>query len=342
MNPFQRRTLGRRGPRVTQLGFGAAPIGELYQRIPDDEACATVRAAYRAGVRYFDTAPLYGFGLSEHRTGFALRCYPRDSYVLSTKVGRALQPRVQEFDRDIWAGGLPFAPRFDYGYDAILRQFEDSLQRLGLDRVDTLAIHDLDRIHHGSEEELEAHFGELERSGLRALEQLRGEGVISAYGAGINQIRFCRRFLERTDLDFFLIAGRYTLLDQSALEEVLPACLERGVTVTAAAPFNSGVLATGPSAGARFDYQPAPPEILEKAARMRSICGEFEVPLAAAALQFPLAHPAVCSVIPGAVSAAEVEENVRLTKVEIAEDLWSRLKQEGLLPRAVPTPRPSA
>ncbi len=338
MDPLQTRTLGRRGLRVTVLGFGAAPIGDLYEQVSDDQALAAVRAAYEAGVRYFDTAPLYGYGLSEHRTGFALRQYPRDSYVLSTKVGRTLQPRIREFDRGMWAGGLNFAPRFDYGRDGILRQVEDSLQRLGLDRIDTLAIHDLDRIHHATEAELESHFRDLERSGLRALEQLREEGVISAYGAGINQLRFCRRFLERADVDFLLIAGRYTLLEQPAFEEVLPACVERGVTVTVAGPFNSGILATGPVPGAKYDYEPAPVEILERVGRIQRTCGELGVPLAAAALQFPLAHPAVSSVIPGAISVAEVEQNAGLMKVEIPGELWRRLKEEGLLSERVPTP----
>ncbi len=338
MNPFQTRVLGRRGLHVTLLGFGAAPIGELYQRVSDDEGCATVRAAYEAGVRYFDTAPFYGFGLSEHRTGFALRQYPRDSYVLSTKVGRALQPRIHEFDHGIWAGGLNFAPQFDYTYDGFMRQVEDSLQRLGLDRIDTLAIHDLDRLHHESEAELENRFQELEGSGLRALRKLRDEGVISAYGAGINQIRFCRRFIEKADIDFFLIAGRYTLLNQSALSEVMPICLERGITVTVAAPYNSGILVTGPVPGAKYDYQQAPPEILQKVGHIQSICGEFSVPLAAAALQFPIAHPAVSSVIPGAASPGEVERNGDLMAIEIPGDLWRRLKDEGLLSAEVPTP----
>lgn len=338
MNAFPSRVFGRRGLHVTTLGFGAAPIGELYQRISDDQACATVRTAYESGARYFDTAPFYGYGLSEHRTGFALRQYPRDSYALSTKVGRALQPRVHEFDHGMWAGGLNFAPRFDYTYDGFMRQVEDSLQRLGLERVDALAIHDLDRTHHDSEADLDACFRELEQSGLRALRKLRDENVISAYGAGINQIRFCRRFFERSDVDFFLIAGRYTLLNQEALDEVLPTCLERGITVTVAAPYNSGILATGPDVGAKYDYQPAPPAMLQRATRIQSICDEFGVPMAAVALQFPLAHPAVSSVIPGAASPSEARENARLMAIEIPGDVWERLKAEGILARNVPTP----
>lgn len=338
MNPFETRVLGRRDLRVTLLGFGAAPIGELYQRMSDDQACETVRAAYETGVRYFDTAPLYGFGLSEHRVGFALRQYPRDTFVLSTKVGRTLRPRVHEFDRDIWAGGLDFAPRYDYTYDGFMRQLEDSLQRLGTDRVDTLAIHDLDRIHHDSEAGLERRFQELESSGLRALHELRDQGVISAYGAGINQIRFCRRFLERSDLDFFLIAGRYTLLDQSAAEEVLPACLKRRITITIAAPYNSGILVTGAGPDAKYDYQSATPEILQMVRRIQSICAEFEVPLPAAALQFPAAHPAVSSVIPGAVSRGEVEENAALLQVQIPSEFWGRLKDAGILAGSIPVP----
>ena len=338
MPRFQSGSLGRRGLQVTKLGFGAAPIGDLYRRISDDEACETVRAAYDAGVRYFDTAPLYGFGLSEHRTGSALRRYPRDSFVLSTKVGRALHPLRHDFDRDMWAGGLPFAPSYDYTHDGIMRQVEDSLQRLGMGRIDVLVIHDLDSIHH-SPEALEDHFRELESSGLSALRKLRDEGVIEAYGAGINQIRFCGRFLERADLDFFLIAGRYTLLDQRALPEVLPACLARGVTITAGGPYNSGILVTGPSPEAKYDYQAAPPEMLRKASRIQAVCAEYEVPMAAAALQFPPAHPAVSSVIPGAASVREVQENVAWMNLDIPAELWRRLKDEQLLPAEAPTPQ---
>ncbi len=337
IDPFQKRALGRQGLRVTQLGLGTAPIGELYARISDDEACKTIRSAYDAGVRYFDTAPLYGHGLSEHRTGYALRRYPRDSYVLSTKVGRGLKPLHQDFDPGIWAGGLRFAPFFDYTHDGIMRQVEDSLQRLGTERIDTLAIHDLDRIHHPDGNDLERRFQELESSGLAALHKLRDEGVISGYGAGVNQIRFALRFLERTDLDFFLIAGRYTILDQVALEEVLPACLRRRITITVAGPYNSGILATGPTPGAKYDYETAPPEILEKTRRIESVCREFQVPLAAAALQFPLAHPAVTSVIPGAFSVRESRQNVALMGLAIPVQLWSRLKEEGLLPEEAPT-----
>ncbi len=338
MNSHQSRVLGRRGLRVTLLGFGGAPIGELYQRIPEEQACGAVRAAYESGVRYFDTAPFYGYGLSEHRMGHVLRQYPRDSYVLSTKVGRTLLPRVSEFDPGMWAGGLRFAPRFDYTYDGFMRQFEDSLQRLGVNRVETLAIHDLDRIHHESEEVLEVYFDQLESSGVRALQELREQGAISAYGAGINQIRFCRRFVERADVDFFLIAGRYTLLDQSALEEVLPLCEQKGVSITIAGPYNSGILASGPGPEAKYDYQTASSGILEKARRLQVVCADFGVPLAAAALHFPTAHPAVSSVIPGAISAREAEQNAALMAVEIPGELWVRLKEEGLLAESVPTP----
>ncbi len=337
IDPFRKRALGRQGLRVTQLGLGTAPLGELYARISDDEACETIRAAYDAGVRYFDTAPLYGYGLSEHRTGYALRRYPRDSYVLSTKVGRALKPLRRDFNPGMWAGGLRFTPVFDYTHDGIMRQVEDSLQRLGTERVDTLAIHDLDRIHHPDENDLESCFQQLESSGLSALHKLREQRVVSSYGAGVNQIRFARRFLERTDLDFFLIAGRYTLLDQVALDDVLPACHRRAITVTVAGPYNSGILASGPIPGAKYDYEPAGLEILEKTRRIEAVCQQFQVPLAAAALQFPLAHPAVTAVIPGAFSVRELRQNVDLMNAPIPIELWARLKEQGLLPEEAPT-----
>ncbi|MFQ5740365.1 MAG: aldo/keto reductase [Acidobacteriota bacterium] len=338
MKPFELRTLCRSGLKVTQLGFGAAPVGDLYQRLSDDQAVETIRAAYAAGVRYFDSAPLYGFGLSEHRVGYALRHHPRESFVLSTKVGRTLQARPKcEFDHGMWAGGLNFHPVFDYSYDGVMRSFEDSLQRLGTDHVETLAIHDLDLIHHRTSEEVDRRFREL-TGGLKALRELLDSGVIRGFGAGANQLEYCRRFADMCDLDFFLIAGRYTLLEQPALDDVLPLCAERNISVTVAAPFNSGILASGSVAAARYDYQLAPPEILLRVKRIEAVCREHAVPLAAAALQFPLAHPVVKAVIPGTVSVREVSENVFLMRRSIPPQFWQQLKSEGLLRPDAPVP----
>ncbi len=340
MDPTQRRLLGRTGLTLTQLGFGGVSIGELFTRVSDDEAHDTLSSAWNAGLRYFDTAPLYGLGLSEHRIGRFLRSQPRDTLVLSTKVGRVLRrPRqASSVSPNIFLGGLPFEFDFDYSFGGIMRSFEDSLQRLGLNRVDLLVIHDLDRWHHLTEARVGAHLGRLITSGWRALDELRSSGVIGGIGAGVNELGMIPRLLDALDLDFVLLAMRYTLLDQSALEEELPLLADRGIGVVVGSVFNSGILATGAVSGAKYNYEDAPREVLRRVAKMEAVCARHGVSLAAAALQFPLGHPGVAAVIPGAFRPDHVKANVSLFQEEIPADLWAELKAERFLHADAPTP----
>ncbi len=341
MDPFATRLLGRTGVAVTQLGFGGAPLGELYSKLPEETAQGTIAAAYGSGVRYFDTSPWYGHGLSEHRLGHFLRDQPRESFVLSTKVGRVYaRPTGKEsVDMSLWAGGLPFVPRFDYTYDGVMRSYEDSQQRLGLNRVDLLLIHDLDLQYHKTEEGVERCMRELDEGGWKALDELKSAGEITGIGAGINHTGMVPRFLERFEVDFFLIAMPYTLIDQDPLEVELPGCVKKGVGIVVGSPLASGILATGAVEGAKYNYAPATVEILDKVCRIQSVCDRHEVPLAAAALQFPLGHPSVAAVIPGAVAPEEVRANVRMMQTDIPAGLWRELKAEGLLRADAPTPR---
>jgi D-threo-aldose 1-dehydrogenase len=339
MKPTQARTLGRSGVEVPQLGFGGAPLGELYARVSDTDADATLSAAWEAGVRYFDTAPWYGNGLSEHRVGDFLRTKAPSEYILSTKVGRLLRRPLDpsHFDPGMWAGGLPFERVFDYTYDGIMRSYEDSLQRLGLPRVDLLVIHDLDLRNHTAPERVTAYMAQLTTSGWRALDQLRRSGEIRAVGAGINELGLIPRFLDLFDLDFFLVAMCYTLLDQDLLEE-LPRCEASGVAVVASAVFNSGILATGAIRGAKYNYVEAPPDVVERVRRVEEVCQRHSVPLAAAAVHFPLGHPSVASVILGASTPEHVRRNVSLAKSMIPPDLWQDLRAERLIRPDAPIP----
>jgi D-threo-aldose 1-dehydrogenase len=339
-DPSARRQVGRSGLRVTALGFGGAHLGELFQKIPESEAQATIAAAWDAGLRYFDTSPWYGHGLSEHRLGHRLRQGPRGDFAISTKVGRVYdRPRGSPLvDTRPWAGGLPFVLRFDYSYDGVMRSYEQSLLRLGLNRVDMLLIHDLDAGYHGADG-VAARLDELDRGGgFRALLQLKQAGEIAAVGAGINDAAMIPRFLDRFALDAFLVAMPYTLVEQPALDAAFPQCAARGVGIVIGAPLASGILATGPVAGAKYNYAPASPAILQKVGRIAAVCARHAVPLLAAALQFPLHHPLVASIIPGAVSPAQVLSNVAALRHPIPPDLWSELKHEGLLRQAAPVP----
>jgi D-threo-aldose 1-dehydrogenase len=340
MDPLASRELGATGVALTPLGLGGAPLGELFERLPEDAAAATVTAACEAGVGYFDTAPWYGHGLSEHRMGHVLRRRPRDSFVLSTKVGRVYRAPADPatFDGAPWAGGLPFELRFDYGYNGVLRSYEDSLQRLGLPRVDLLLIHDLDLDYHGGEAGWEARYRELEAGGWRALTELKADGLIKAIGAGINRMGLIPRFLDRLDIDFFLVAMPYTLLDQAVLEEEFPRCLDRGVGIVIGSPLASGILATGAGPDAKYGYGPPPAAVLEKLRGIQAVAARHAVPLAAAALQFPLGHPAVAAVVPGAVSPGQVAANLAAMRHDIPADFWSELKAESLLHPAAPCP----
>ncbi|MGL4321985.1 MAG: aldo/keto reductase, partial [Paracoccaceae bacterium] len=287
--------LGNGGLTFTELGFGAAPLGNLYRAISEDDAQALLEAAWAAGVRYFDTAPLYGLGLSETRMNRFLRGKPRDEYVLSTKIGRLF--RVTTADkRDGFGKWFDVPARneiYDYGYDAVMRSLEFSLERLGLDRVDILYAHDLDVFNHKSQTALDARLAEFMAGGYRALIALRDQGVIRAFGAGVNEWQSCQWMTERGDFDLFLLAGRYTLLEQEAQETFLPLAQSRGIGIVIGGPYNSGVLATGPKPGAFYNYDPAPQWVLDRVAQIEAMCAAHATRMVDAAFQFPLRHPAV-------------------------------------------------
>ena len=288
-----------------RLGLGTAPIGGLYEAVEDETAHAVVERAWALGLRYFDTAPLYGVGLAERRLGAGLRGKPREGFAVSTKVGRLLRPGASA-----WHGAPDLVDYFDFSYDAALRSLEESLERLGFDRVDVALVHDPDD-----------HFDEALAGSFRALQRLRGEGVVRAIGVGANQPEVLCRFAREADPDCFLVAGRYTVLDRTAADELLPLCEEQGIAVIAGGVFNSGVLAGGDT----FDYETAQPEVLARVRRLRETCARHGVPLPAAAVQFPQRHPAVATVIVGCRSAEEVAENVRLSTLEIPDALWDEL-----------------
>lgn len=333
MDPFKLRRLGKSGMMLPQFGFGAAPLGELFTKVSEQDAEATLSAAWDAGVRYYDTAPWYGRGQSEHRVGRFLYRQPRAETILSTKIGRILSaPRQRDrFDTGFWAGGLHFEHRFDYSYDGVMRAYEDSLQRLGMNRVDLLLIHDLDVWHQGSQAMVEARLAQLATGGWRALQELKEGGAIGAIGAGINELGMIPRLLELCDLDFFLLALKYTLGEQETLDSELPLCVERDVGIIIGAVFNSGLYATGPVPGAKYNYADPTPEQTDKARRIAAVCESHDVPLIAAALQFPLLHPQVTCVIPGAFSPQQVGENLAHMRRDIPADLWAQLRHEGLI-----------
>jgi D-threo-aldose 1-dehydrogenase len=313
--PLQQRRLGRSAVSVTEFSFGGAAIGNLFTEVGEQEARAAVDAAWAGGIRTFDTAPHYGLGLSERRLGDALRNRPRNEYVLSTKVGRLLEPAAEPFGRDPEGFAVPAATRrvFDFSADGVRRSLADSLSRLGLEHVDIALIHDPD--DHGDQ---------ALRDAYPALEQLRAEGCVRAIGVGMNQAEMLTRFVNDTDIDLVLIAGRYSLLDQSAARTLLPSAIDRGIGVIVGGVFNSGVLAA-PTASATYDYQPAPSTLLGRAREMEAVCAQFGVPLRAAAARFPLRHPAVASVLIGARNATEITDAVDLRRLEIPEALWEAL-----------------
>jgi D-threo-aldose 1-dehydrogenase len=340
MRPSDTRVLGKSGVEVTIMGFGGAPLGNMYRAFSDAQARATVEACYDAGIRYFDTAPLYGFGLSEHRLGEALRSKQRDQFVLSTKVGRLLQPGdPARLEHGQFKGSLPFAQVYDYSYDGVMRSVEDSLQRLGTYRIDVLLVHDLDVWTHGSEDARRARVQEFMAGGYRAMLELREQGAVQAIGAGVNETAACQDLAERGDFDCFLLAGRYTLLEQAPLDEFLPLCERRNIALIIGGAYNTGILATGAIEGAYFQYAPAPPEIMERVRRIEAVCARHGVRLPTAALQFPLGHPAVATVIPGTRSPAEVAQNIDIFAPAIPGDFWAELKREGLLRADAPTPQ---
>ncbi|WP_262298030.1 aldo/keto reductase [Microvirga sesbaniae] len=333
------RPLGKTGIPVTILGFGGVPVGDLYERLDEGRAIATVESAHRAGMTLFDTSPHYGNGLSELRFGAALRRFPRDSYVLSTKVGRRMDPRKpgRSVGGPGFAGGVPHASIVDYSYDGTMRSFEQSLLRLGLDRIDILLLHDVDVWTHGPEM-ADQRFREAMEGSYKAVHELRSQGVVKAVGLGLNESDTTVRFVKAGDFDCVLLAGRYSLLHQDALDEFLPLAEQKGIGVILGGIYNSGILATGAKPGAHFNYVPAPPEVMDKVARIERVCEAHGVPIAVAALRFALGAPAVASVILGGASPEEVERNMEAIKTEVPAALWRDLKTERLLPESVPVP----
>ncbi|HEY2008868.1 MAG TPA: aldo/keto reductase [Rhizomicrobium sp.] len=331
---FPLRKLGQTGLEVTELGFGTAPLGNLFRPLADEAARATLAAAEAAGFGYYDTAPFYGFGLSERRLGDALRA--RKDIVLSTKVGRLLKPVPGPVDQTVarhgYATPMPFEPVYDYSYDAVMRSYEASLQRLGLSKIDILYIHDIGRLTHGDQNQ--ARMAELtEGGGLKALEELRASKAISGFGMGVNEVPACLEVMAHARLDVILLAGRYTLLEQNPLDDLFPACEKAGTAIVIGGPYNSGILAVGTKTGAPlyYDYEPAPADVVEKVRRIEAVCDRHGVPLPAAALQFPLAHRLVASVIPGLDSPERVNQAVALYRHKIPAALWQDLVREKLV-----------
>jgi D-threo-aldose 1-dehydrogenase len=331
MAQFEMRRIGRTGLKVTSLGLGCATLGGSRIGVPREEAEAIVRAAWTAGVRYIDTAPYYGFGQAERCVGDAMRSVPREDWALSTKVGRLLRPRGGPAP----AGDhpMPFDPVYDYSYDGIMRSFEDSLQRLGLARIDILYVHDIGARTHGPA----AHLGlmrTLRESGYRALEALRRAGDVSAIGIGVNEREVLIEALDWGAWDVFLLAGRYTLLEQAPLGDLMPKCVEAGVSIVIGGPLNSGILAGRDT----WNYAPAPSEIVARTKALGAVCNSHGIPLVAAALQFPLAHPAVAAIIPGPRNIAEFTVNLELLRHPIPAALWADLRTAGLLDPQAPVP----
>jgi D-threo-aldose 1-dehydrogenase len=312
--------------------MGGAPLGGLFTDVTNDMAVPAVKRAYELGIRYFDNAPLYGSGKSERYYAMAFDGVPRDSFVLSTKVGRVLNPvpSGQQTPSDIYVNLPPLEPVFDYTRDGVLRSIEESLKRLNMDRIDIVLIHDPDDYHEQAVNET-----------FPTLAELRSQGVIKAIGAGMNYWEPLAQFAREADFDCFLLAGRYTLLDQSGMIELMPLCEEKNMSIILGGPYNSGILASDLQLGTTYFYQQAPPEVLEQARKIKAVCDRHNVPLKAAALQFGLAHPTVAATIPGARSAAEVEENVKMAGYPIPVDLWAELKAEKLIPENAPTPTES-
>jgi D-threo-aldose 1-dehydrogenase len=341
MTTLASRPLGRSGMTVSTLGFGGAPLGDLFARLPETEAIATVEAAVEAGVTLIDTSPHYGNGLSEHRIGAALRRTGGEAVRLSTKVGRVMEPLWPQAGGGGqggpgFAGGLPHPQRFDYSRDGAMRSLEQSLLRLGTDRVDILLIHDVDRWTH--RDAFEDRFREAMAGAYRALADLRAAGVIRAIGVGVNEADTAARFLREGDFDCLLLAGRYSLLEQPALADCLPLAESRGVGVLLGGVFNSGILATGPVPGARYNYRAAPPEVLARVADIERVCAAHSVPMRRAALAFALGHPAVASLVMGAVRPEEVRQQAADLAAPVPPALWSDLKASGLLDREAPVP----
>src|SRR6202049_1012786 len=326
MNPRERVQLGRTSLVVTRFGLGTAPLAGLFEAVEEDKALQVIEHAWDAGIRFFDTAPLYGHGLAELRLGRFLPSKPRDEFTLCSKVGRLLRADAPPEPGQAYRATPPVNPMFDFSYDGVMRSVEESLERLRLERIDVLHIHDPDD-----------HYEEALKGAYRALDRLRAHGVIRAVGAGMNQAEMLTRFARDGNFDCFLLAGRYTLLDQVALKELLPVCLERGIAIIAGGVYNSGTLAAQ-KPGARYNYAAAPAELLERARRIRAVCERHGVPLMAGAVQVSVGHPVVDGGVVGCRSKSQLEETLRMFAKDIPPDLWSDLKADGLLGEDVPTP----
>lgn len=342
MKANDRESVGPHGLEFTRMGLGGTAFGNLYSAIDEKAAGELAKAASAVGVRYFDTAPLYGYGLSESRLGVGLADLERDEFVLSTKVGYTLVPRDPDKPFEtLFADVPPLETVFDYSRDAVLRSIDSSLERLQLDRIDILLIHDPDEgvtLEPGVDPYSASHFKEVMEQTYPVLEDLRAQKVVGAIGLGMNQWQMLRDFAQAGDFDCFLLAGRYTLLEQESLRELLPLCSDKNIRIIVGGPFNSGILATGAVDGAYYNYATAPPEILERTRRIQEVCGRHDVPLQAAALQFPFGHPAVATTIPGSRSPAELEANVAYLGHTIPADFWAELKSESLIDPASPVP----
>lgn len=331
MDPLERKVLGSTGLEVTRLGLGCAALGGLYGDIPDEQAHAVVQRALDLGLNLFDTAPLYGSGKSEIRTGEVLKTIPRDSFVLCTKVGRLLEPVTDEGEKDdgtdIFGDLPPFRPVFDFSYDGVMRSFEESLTRLQLDRIDILHIHDPDD-----------HYTEAIEGAYPAIAKLREEGLISGVSAGMNQWEMLSDFGRAGDFDCFLLAGRYSLLEQTALDDLLPLCQEKNIGILAGGTYNSGILAKGATTGAKYNYGDAPADIIARAQQLEAVSARHDVDIKAAASQFALAHPVITAIIPGTRQPDRVTENFDLLKVKIPGDYWAELRELKLLHPDAPVP----
>lgn len=332
---IRKRRLGRTSLDVSELGFGTAPLGDLYARIDERDAIDAIVRSVESGLTLIDTSPHYGNGLAELRVGAALRRVGRDRVVLSTKTGRWMTPTREAPAWGGFSGGAPFAPTLDYSYDGTMRSLEQSYLRLGTERLDIVLIHDVDRRNHG--DNVDDRFREAVSGAWKALAKLREQGAINAIGIGVNEAEMCMRFAEVCDLDCVLLAGRYSLLEQGALDAFLPLAERRGIGVLLGGVFNSGILATGARPGAKYDYADAPPPLLGRVGRIERICQAHGVPLAVAAVHFARLHPAVSSVVIGGVSPAEVERNLAGWTMPVPAELWAELKAESLIRRDAPT-----
>lgn len=336
---FNKNQVGKTALRVTELGFGAATFGNLYRPMSDEDAHSAIKKAYEMGINQFDTAPFYGFGLSERRLGDALREIPCEDYVISTKVGRILKPCAKAEDKYGFCSPMPFEPVYDYSYDGVMRSFEDSLQRLGLSKIDIIYMHDIGAVTHGQDHDKQ--FAIAAEGGFKAMDELRSQKLVSAIGLGVNEYEVCEQAMDHMQFDCFLLAGRYTLLEQNALNTFLPRCIKENTSIILGGPYNSGILATGVrKAGVvpTYNYAPAPDDVIARVSKIEDLCAEFKISLAAAALQFPLAHPAVVSTIPGLSSASRVTSTVQQMQETIPQEFWTALHESQLLDENAPVP----